>query len=70
MQHMYGHADEYLLEAEMSPAQRVNCQADKLVTAALIATVEVNEFIWGKGYGVPQKCNHRALGRTGGASTV
>ncbi len=45
MQHMYGHAGEYLLEAEMSPAQRVNCRADKLATAALMAVVEANEFI-------------------------
>jgi hypothetical protein len=29
----------------MSPAQRVNCWADKLATAALMATVEANEFI-------------------------
>ncbi len=29
----------------MSPAQRVNCRADKLATAALIATVEANDFI-------------------------
>jgi hypothetical protein len=42
---VYGHADEYLSEAEMSPAQRVNCRADKLATAALIAAVEANEFI-------------------------
>jgi hypothetical protein len=45
MQHVYGHADKYLLEAEMSPAQRVNCRADKLATVALIAAVEANEFI-------------------------
>jgi hypothetical protein len=45
MQHVYGHADEYLLEAKMSPAQQVNCQADKLAMTALIATVEANEFI-------------------------
>ncbi len=45
MQHMYGHADEYLLEAEMSPAQRVNCRADQLATAALMAALEANEFI-------------------------
>ncbi len=46
MQHiMYGHTDKYLLEAEMSPAQRVNCRADKLATVALMAAVEVNEFI-------------------------
>jgi hypothetical protein len=45
MEHLYSHADEYLLEAEMSPAQQVNCQADKLATAALIAAVEANEFI-------------------------
>jgi hypothetical protein len=45
MQHVYGHADEYLLEAKMSPAQPVNCRADKLATVALIATVEANEFI-------------------------
>ncbi len=45
MQHVYGYADEYLLEAEMSPAQQVNCWADKLATAALIAAVEANEFI-------------------------
>jgi hypothetical protein len=45
MQHVYGHADNYLSEAKMSPAQRVDCQADKLATAALIATVEANEFI-------------------------
>jgi hypothetical protein len=45
MQHVYGHADKYLLEAEMSPAQQVNCRADKLATAALIAAVEANEFI-------------------------
>ncbi len=44
MQHVYGHADEYLLEAEMSPAQQVNCRADKLATAALMAMVEANEF--------------------------
>jgi hypothetical protein len=25
MQHKYGHADKYLLEAEMSPAQQVYC---------------------------------------------
>ena len=29
----------------MSPAQQVNCQGDKLATAALVATVEANEFI-------------------------
>jgi hypothetical protein len=29
----------------MSPAQQVNCRADKLATAALIAAVEANEFI-------------------------
>ncbi len=45
MQHVYGHADKYLLEAKISPAQRVNCRADKLGTAALIAAVETNEFI-------------------------
>jgi hypothetical protein len=45
MQHVYDHADEYLLEAEMSPVQRVNCWADKLATAALIAAVEAKEFI-------------------------
>jgi hypothetical protein len=45
MQHVYGHADKYLSEAEMSSAQRVNCRADKLATAALIAAVEANEFI-------------------------
>jgi hypothetical protein len=28
MQHMYGHADNYLSEAGMSPAQQVNCRAD------------------------------------------
>jgi hypothetical protein len=83
MQHVYGHAEEYLSEAEMSPAQRVNCQADKLATAALIAAVEANGHLKhlsiGKslrrdcretGYGVLKKCNHRALGRTGGASIV
>jgi hypothetical protein len=36
MQHVYGHADEYLSEAEMSPAQQANCRADKLATAALV----------------------------------
>ncbi len=45
MQHMYSHADKYLLEAEMSPAQSVNCRADKLATVALMAAVEANEFI-------------------------
>ncbi len=46
MQHVYGHASEYLLEAKMSPSQRLNCQADKLSMAALLATtVEANEFI-------------------------
>jgi hypothetical protein len=45
MQHAYGHADKYLSEAEMSPAKQVNCQADKLATAALMATLEANEFI-------------------------
>jgi hypothetical protein len=45
MQHVYGHTDEYLLEAEMSPAQRLNCRADKLATAALIVAVEVNNCI-------------------------
>jgi hypothetical protein len=42
---MYGHTDKYLLEAEMSPAQQVNCRADKLATVALMAAVEANEFI-------------------------
>ncbi len=45
MQHVYSHADEYLLEAGTSPAQGVNCRADKLATAALITVVEANEFI-------------------------
>ncbi len=45
MQHVHGHADNYLSETKMSPAQRVNCRADKLATAALIAAVETNEFI-------------------------
>ncbi len=45
MQHVYGHADEHLLETEMSPAHWVNCQADKLATAALMAMIEANEFI-------------------------
>jgi hypothetical protein len=45
MHHVYGHADEYLLEAEMSPAQRVNCWADKLATLSLMAMVETYEFI-------------------------
>jgi hypothetical protein len=44
MQHVYGHADEYLPEAMMSSAQRVNFWADKLAIAALIAMVEANEF--------------------------
>jgi hypothetical protein len=71
MQHVYGHTDKYLLEAEISPAQRVNCWADKLATAALIAMVEANEFISSifpsekvcieiagerAGYRVPPKC--------------
>ncbi len=45
MQDVYGHSDKYLLEAEMSPAQQVNCRADKLATAALMAMVEANESI-------------------------
>ncbi len=45
MQQAYGHADKYLSEAEMSPAQQVNFWADKLATAALMAMVEANEFI-------------------------
>ena len=45
MQHVYGHADEFLSEEEMSPEQRVNCRAKKLATAALIAAVDTNEFI-------------------------
>jgi hypothetical protein len=45
MEQVYGHADKYLLEAEMSPAHWVNCQADKLATAALMTTIEANEFI-------------------------
>ncbi len=45
MQYVYGHADKYLLEAEMSPAQQVNFRADKLATAVLMAAVEANEFI-------------------------
>jgi hypothetical protein len=45
MHHVYSHADNYLLEAKMSPTQRVNCRADKLATAALIAAVEANDFI-------------------------
>jgi hypothetical protein len=47
IQHVYNHTDKYLLEAEMSPAQQVNCQADKLATVALMAVVEANEFISG-----------------------
>ncbi len=84
MQHMYGHTDEYLSEAEMSPAQGVIFRANKLATAALKAMVEANEFIssifllekvcveiageWVMGS--PKKCDHKALGRTGSASTV
>jgi hypothetical protein len=45
MQHVYGHAEKYLSEAKMSPAQPINFWADKLATAALIAAVEANEFI-------------------------
>jgi hypothetical protein len=45
VQHVYGHADKYLLEAKMSPAQRVNFLADNLATAALIVAVEANKFI-------------------------
>jgi hypothetical protein len=45
MQHVYSHADKYLSEAEMSPAQRVNCQADKVATAAFMAVVEANKLI-------------------------
>jgi hypothetical protein len=45
IQHVYPHAEKYLLEAEMSPEQWVNCRADKLATAALMAVVEANEFI-------------------------
>jgi hypothetical protein len=45
MQHVYSHADKYLLEAKMSPAQWVNCWADKLATGALIAAVEAHELI-------------------------
>jgi hypothetical protein len=45
VQHVYGHAEDNLSEAKMSPAQRVNCQVDKLATAALIAAVEANGFI-------------------------
>ncbi len=45
MQNVYGHADKYLLEAEMSPAQRINCKADKLATVALMAMVKANKFI-------------------------
>jgi hypothetical protein len=47
IQHVYSHADKCLLEAEMSPAQRVNCRAYKLATEALVAMVEANEFISG-----------------------
>jgi hypothetical protein len=45
MQHVYGHAEEYLLEAKMSQAQQVNCRADKLATVALMVAVEANKFI-------------------------
>jgi hypothetical protein len=45
MQHVYGQADTYLSLAKMSPAQRVNCRADKLAMVALIVAVEENEFI-------------------------
>jgi hypothetical protein len=45
MQHVHGHADKYLSEAEMSPAQQVDCRADKLAMTALITAVEANEFI-------------------------
>jgi hypothetical protein len=45
MQHVYSHADKYLSEAKMSPAQRVNCRADKLATVALMHAVEANDII-------------------------
>ncbi len=45
MQRVCGHTDKYLLEAKMSPTQRINCRADKLATVALIAAVEANNFI-------------------------
>jgi hypothetical protein len=85
MQHVYGHADKYLLEAEMSPAQRVNCRADKLATAALIAAAQWKQMIlpqlssrrknsmWkslGNGSWDPKKRNHGALRRTSSTGTV
>jgi hypothetical protein len=84
MQHVYSHANKYLSETEMSPAQRVNCRADKLATAALIATVEANEFISSifqlekvcveiageRVMGSPKNAITELLGKTGGASTV
>jgi hypothetical protein len=42
---MYEHVDKILSEEEMLPEQRVNCHANKLTTAALIAAVDTNEFI-------------------------
>jgi hypothetical protein len=44
-EHMYGHSDEYLSETEMSHDQRINCRADKLATSALVAAVNMNQFI-------------------------
>ncbi len=84
MQHVYSHADEYLLDTEMSPAQQVNCRADKLATAALMAAVEANEFISSiflpkkicveitgeQVKGSPKNAITELLGRIGGASTV
>jgi hypothetical protein len=45
MQHVYGHANQFLLEAEMSTSQQVNCCADKLAAAALITAVDASQFI-------------------------
>jgi len=45
MEHVYGHSDEYLSEAEMSHDQQINCRTDKLAMLALVAAVHTNQFI-------------------------
>ncbi len=83
MQHVYGHAEEYLLEAKMSQhnGKLLGRQTSYCSTHCgsgskwsylkhLPVIKSLRRDCWGMGYRIPNKCDHWALERTSSASTV
>jgi hypothetical protein len=45
MYHVHGHLDELLSYDQMSPAEQLNCECDKLADLALCLSLESHQFI-------------------------